>query len=142
MVKQMLDFGVSTQKQNALLKKMEELGIREEDLVEKFIRSGGAGGQNVNKVATCVYLKHVPTGVEVKEQRERSQALNRFFARRTLAEKIENMVAGKASEEQRRREKIRRQKRKRSKRAKEKVLQQKKMQADKKKLRQGPDPDE
>jgi protein subunit release factor B len=138
----MLDFGVGAQKQNALLKKMEKLGIREEDLVEKFIRSGGAGGQNVNKVATCVYLKHVPTGIEVKEQRERSQALNRFFARRTLAEKIENMVAGKESEEQQRREKIRRQKRKRSKRAKEKILQQKKMQADKKRLRQGPDVEE
>ena len=91
----MLDFGTSTQKQNALLKKMEKLGIREEDLVEKFIRSGGAGGQNVNKVATCVYLKHVPTGIEVKEQRERSQALNRFLARRTLADKIESIVAGK-----------------------------------------------
>ena len=135
----MLDFGVGTQKQNALLKKMEGLGIREEDLVEKFIRSGGAGGQNVNKVATCVYLKHVPTGVEVKEQRERSQALNRFLARRTLAEKIESMVAGKASEEQQRREKIRRQKRKRSKRAKEKVLQQKKQQTEKKKRRREPD---
>lgn len=138
----MLDFGVSAQKQNALLKKMEELGIREEDLVEKFIRSGGAGGQNVNKVATCVYLKHVPTGVEVKEQRERSQALNRFLARRTLVEKIESMVAGKASEEQRRREKIRRQKRKRSKRAKEKILRQKKMQAEKKRRRREPDVEE
>jgi protein subunit release factor B len=138
----MLDFGVSTQKQNALLKKMDELGIREEDLIEKFIRSGGAGGQNVNKVATCVYLKHVPTGVEVKEQRERSQALNRFLARRTLVEKIESMVKGKASEEQRRREKIRRQKRKRSKRAKEKILQQKKMQAEKKRRRREPDVEE
>jgi protein subunit release factor B len=138
----MLDFGVSAQKQAALAKKMERLGIREEDLVEKFVRSGGAGGQNVNKVATCVYLKHIPTGIEVKEQRERSQALNRFLARRTLADKIESMVAGKKSEERRRREKIRRQKRKRSKRAKEKILQQKKQQAEKKKRRQQPDIEE
>ena len=134
----MLDFGVSAQKQRALIAKMEKLGIREEDLVEKFIRSGGAGGQNVNKVATCVYLKHVPTGIEVKEQRERSQAMNRFLARRTLTDKIESMVEGKKSEEEQRREKIRRQKRKRSKRAKEKILQEKKHQAEKKARRVSP----
>ena len=138
----MPDFGVGTKKQEALREKMEKLGIREEDLVEKFIRSGGAGGQNVNKVSTCVYLKHVPTGIEVKEQRERSQALNRFFARRTLTDKIENIVAGKESEEQQRREKIRRQKRKRSKRAKEKVLREKKQQSEKKARRSPPDPND
>jgi protein subunit release factor B len=138
----MLDFGVSSQKNKALRDKMETLGIREEDLVEKFIRSRGAGGQNVNKVSTCVYLKHVPTGVEVKIQKERSQAMNRFLARRRLAEKIENMIAGKASEEQQRREKIRRQKRRRSRRAKEKMLRDKKLQAEKKKLRAGPEHDE
>ncbi|NQU08998.1 MAG: peptide chain release factor-like protein [Candidatus Abyssubacteria bacterium] len=138
----MLDFSVSSQKNKALRDKMEKLGIREDDLVEKFIRSRGAGGQNVNKVSTCVYLKHVPTGVEVKIQKERSQAMNRFLARRRLAEKIENMMAGKASEEQQRREKIRRQKRRRSRRAKEKMLRDKKLQADKKKLRAGPEHDE
>jgi protein subunit release factor B len=134
----MLDFGVSSKKQKELLDKMEQLGIREEDLVEKFVRSGGAGGQNVNKVATCVYLKHVPSGIEVKVQRERTQALNRFLARRLLADKMESRIAGKASEEQRRREKIRRQKRKRSKRAKEKILEQKKLQSEKKVLRTKP----
>ena len=134
----MLDFGVSSKKQKELQDKMEQLGIREEDLVEKFIRSGGAGGQNVNKVATCVYLKHVPSGIEVKVQRERTQALNRFLARRLLADKVESRIAGKASEEQRRREKIRRQKRKRSKRAKEKILEQKKLRSEKKVLRARP----
>ena len=138
----MLDFGLSSQKNKALRDKMEKLGIREGDLVEKFIRSRGAGGQNVNKVSTCVYLKHVPTGVEVKIQKERSQAMNRFLARRRLAEKIENIISGKASEEQQRREKIRRQKRRRSRRAKEKMLRDKKLQAEKKKLRAGPEHDE
>ncbi len=138
----MLDFGLSAQKQKALQEKMERLGIREEDLIEKFIRSGGAGGQNVNKVSTCVYLKHIPTGIEVKTQRERSQAMNRFLARRTLADKIESVIAGKASEEQERREKIRRQKRRRSRRAKEKMLRDKKLQAEKKKLRSEPETDD
>ena len=138
----MLDFGLSAQKQKALQEKMERLGIREEDLIEKFIRSGGAGGQNVNKVSTCVYLKHIPTGIEVKAQRERSQAMNRFLARRTLADKIESVIVGKKSEEQERREKIRRTKRRRSRRAKEKMLRDKKLQAEKKKLRSEPETDD
>lgn len=128
-------FGVSQEKETALNERMRELGIRPEDLVEKFIRSGGHGGQNVNKTSTCVYLKHLPTGIEVKCQRERSQALNRFLARRTLTDKIENLVRGKESAERQKIEKIRRQKRKRSKRAKEKMLADKRHRSDKKKDR-------
>jgi len=104
---------------------MEKLGLRESDLIEKFVRSQGKGGQNVNKLSTCVYLKHLPTGLEVKCQQERSQALNRFIARRILADKLEKIILGKKSEEEQRIAKIRRQKRKRSKRAKEKMLAEK-----------------
>ena len=116
---------------------MEKLGISENDIVEKFIRSGGKGGQNVNKTSTCVYLKHIPTGIEVKVQKERSQSLNRFLARRLLVQKIEAMVFKEKSEIQQKIEKIRRQKRKRSKRAKEKMLKNKKYQSEKKSLRRG-----
>ncbi|HEX9902802.1 MAG TPA: peptide chain release factor-like protein [Acidobacteriota bacterium] len=131
----MLSFGASQEKEETLFRKMEELGIRESDLVEKFVRSGGHGGQNVNKVATCVYLKHLPTGIEVKCQQERSQATNRYLARRILADKVERLVLGKKSEEEQRIAKIRRQKRKRSKRAKEKMLADKRLQGEKKRER-------
>jgi len=116
---------ISKFKQEVLLKKMHELKIYEKDIIEKFIRSQGKGGQKVNKTSSCVYLKHKPSGIEVKCQRERSQVLNRFLARRILVNKIETLVKGKASAEQKRIEKIRRQKRKRSKRAKEKMLRDK-----------------
>lgn len=116
---------------------MDALNIREEDIEESFIRSSGKGGQHVNKVSTCVYLKHIPTGIEVKCQKERSQSLNRYRARVLLVRKIDQMVKGRESEERQRIEKIRRQKRKRSKRAKEKMLAEKKAQSEKKKLRSG-----
>lgn len=138
-----LRYGVSAEKERALLDKMERLGIREEDIVERFVRSRGHGGQNVNKVSTCVYLKHIPTNLEVKCQQERSQALNRFFARRILVQKIEDQMLGRESEERQRIAKMKRQKRKRSKRAQEKVLHLKHLQSEKKKGRsQKPDPAE
>lgn len=128
----MATFGVRPDKEQALAERMEKLGIREADIVEKFIRSGGHGGQNVNKVATCVYLKHLPTGFEVKCQQERLQSLNRFLARRILVDKIETAILGKKSEVEQRIAKIRRQKRKRSKRAKEKMLADKRRVSEKK----------
>src|SRR3989337_2237922 len=130
-------FPVSPSKEDELKEKMEALNIREEDLMESFIRSGGKGGQHVNKVSTCVYLKHIPTGIEVKCQKERSQSLNRYRARMLLVKKIDQMIRGRESEERQKIEKIRRQKRKRSKRAKEKMLAEKKVQSQKKRLRSG-----
>lgn len=127
------------QKEQALKIRMDSLGIIESDIVEKFIRSGGKGGQNVNKTSTCVYLKHIPTGIEVKMQRERYQNINRFLARRLLADKIEEKIRGAESEQRQKIEKIRRQKRKRSKRAKEKMLQDKKMRSLKKDERRSVD---
>jgi len=128
-------FNVSAQKEDALLKRMSSLGVSEKDLEETFIRSSGPGGQKVNKTSTCVFLRHIPTGLTVKCQRERSQALNRFLARRILMDRVERRQKGIISREKERVEKIRRQKRKRSKRAKEKVLEEKRFQSKKKRLR-------
>jgi protein subunit release factor B len=114
---------------------MKNLGVLENDFQESFIRSSGPGGQKVNKSSSCVYLVHIPTGLSVKCQKERSQSLNRFLARRLLLDKIEKQQKGFVTEEKERLEKIRRQKRKRSKRAKEKILIAKHQQAEKKVLR-------
>jgi protein subunit release factor B len=113
---------VSSDKVRALRARLQLLGIREEDLDEHFIRSGGKGGQNVNKVATCVMLVHRPTGTRVKCQQERTQALNRYLARKLLADKIETERLGRASKREQEAEKVRRQKRRRSRRAKNKML--------------------
>lgn len=115
-------FPVSSSKEQELLARMAVLGIHEQDVDETFTHSGGHGGQNVNKVSTCVVLLHRPTGVRVRCQSERSQGLNRFLARRLLADKVESIEFGKKSSEQQRIEKIRRQKRRRSRRAKLKML--------------------
>jgi len=127
---------MSPEKEAALRERMRRFNVREYDLKEIFVRSQGPGGQNVNKTSTCVYLKHIPSGIEVKCQQERSQVLNRYRARVILTDKIENRILGRLSEERKRIEKIRRQKRKRSKRAKLKVLEAKRRQAEKKSLRQ------
>ena len=126
---------LSQRKEKTLYDRMERLDINESDIIERFVRSSGAGGQKVNKTSTCVYLKHIPSGIEVKCQKERSQVLNRFLARRILADKIERIQLGKKSEEEQRIAKIKRQKHKRSKRAKEKILKAKKIQSEKKKSR-------
>lgn len=131
----MPQFPVSRKKTDELERTKSRLGIQEADLEESFIRSGGPGGQNVNKVATCVVLKHVPSGLVVKCQKGRSQRMNRYFARRILLAKLEAQILGRRSEEAKRIRKIKRQKHKRSKRAKEKMLQAKRHKSQKKYLR-------
>jgi peptide chain release factor len=112
----MLTFAVSEEKNKWLREHMEALGIQEKDIEEKFIRSSGHGGQNVNKTSTCVYLKHLPTGIEVKCMKDRSQSINRFLARRELVKKIEEL-SGQVTSDDIQREKIRKQKAKSRRRA-------------------------
>ena len=118
---------ITKEKLSEIALRMQRLHIREEDLVEKFILGSGKGGQKINKTASCVYLKHLPSGIEVKCQRERSRALNRYLARRELCEKLENQIFKEKSVKQQAFEKIRRQKRRRSRRGQEKMLEKKKL---------------
>jgi len=134
-------FKISAEKEKALVERMRQLQVSEKDLEETFVRASGPGGQKVNKTSSCVFIRHIPTGLSVKCQRERSQAVNRFLARRLLLDKIERKQKGILAKEKERIEKIRRQKRKRSKRAKEKILKEKHHQSERKKLRSTIDTD-
>ena len=118
----MITFAVSPEKQRLLQERMNELGVTEADFQENFVRSSGKGGQHVNKSATCVHLLHIPTGLEVKCMRERSQSVNRFIARRELLEKVA-ASRGLATPDSMKADKIRRQKSraKRKRAAKEEV---------------------
>src|SRR4249920_3446104 len=122
-------------KEAQLARRMAELGVKESEIEETFVRSGGHGGQNVNKTSTCVMLHHRPTGLQVKCQETRQQGLNRFIARRLLLDKIEEKKMGFVARRRAEIEKIRRQKRKRSRRAKDKMLAGKAHQSEKKQFR-------
>jgi protein subunit release factor B len=128
---------VSLEKADQLAQRMAALGVRESEIDESFVRSGGHGGQNVNKVSTCVMLVHRPTGVSVKCQESRQQGLNRYIARRLLLDKIEAQKNGFVAAQRAEIEKIRRQKRKRSRRAKARMLDNKSKHGAKKALRRG-----
>jgi peptide chain release factor len=128
-------FTISPHKEDELARRMTKLGIQEADLEESFIRSGGPGGQNVNKTSTCVMLAHRPTGIQVKCQTSRHQGLNRFLARHLLLDKIEAQRRERAAAERAQIEKNRRQKRPRSRGAKERILANKSHQSAKKTAR-------
>jgi protein subunit release factor B len=123
---------VTDDKEDQLARRMASLGIRDEDIEESFVRSGGHGGQNVNKVATCVQLIHRPTGTQVKCQTTRHQGQNRFLARQLLVDKIEADRKKRAAAVKSDAEKLRRQKRPRSKAAKRRILADKARNSDKK----------
>ena len=131
----MISADSSLDKEAQLAARMAELGVREDEIEESFVRSGGHGGQNVNKTSTCVMLRHKPTGLQVKCQTSRQQGLNRLLGRRLLLDKIERMQKGYVATERARIEKIRRQKHKRSRRAKQRMLADKAHHASKKQLR-------
>jgi len=131
----MADPTVSKDREARLRREMLNRGIRDSDIVEKFIRSSGPGGQNVNRVSTCVYLKHLPTGIEVKCQRQRSQAQNRYLAREILLKKIKESSRRELLKKRQKAEKLRRQKRKKPRQIKIKILEGKRRHSQKKKLR-------
>jgi protein subunit release factor B len=123
---------ISPEKVLALARRMQALGLREEDLIEKFIQGSGSGGQKINKTSSCVYLKHEPTGQEVKCQRERSRELNRYLARKELCDRFDEIQNGVLSKRQQEIEKIRRQKRQKSRRQKQRMVADKRKQSEKK----------
>ncbi len=130
---------LSKEKQAALQARMLSLDIREEDLIEKFIQGSGSGGQKINKTSSCVYLKHIPTAIEVKCQRERSREMNRFHARRELCDTIDEIRNGETSKRQQAIEKIRRQKRQKSRRQKQRMVADKRLLSAKKQNRRPTD---
>ena len=120
---------------------MTRLQIAEEDLIEKFITGSGRGGQKLHKTASTVYLQHVPSGIQIKCQDTRSQEENRYYARKRLCEKIEEIQLGEKSKQQQLIEKIRRQKRRRSRRSQQKILEEKQHRAQLKQTRKSPQQD-
>lgn len=129
---------IGPDKQALLEERMAALGLAEADLVEKFILGSGSGGQKINKTSSCVYLKHEPSGLEIKCQANRSRELNRYQARRELCDKLDEIRLGKASARQQEMEKTRRQKRRRSRRSKQRSVADKRILSQKKNLRRSP----
>lgn len=123
---------------DALTRRMQSIGIKEDDLIERFILGSGSGGQKINKTHSCVHLKHLPSGLEVRCQKTRLRSDNRYHARSRLCDKVEEQILQKKSKKQQEIEKVRRQKRKRSKRSKEKMLADKHKRSEIKQMRSKP----
>jgi peptide chain release factor len=130
---------ISKEKQEALKSRMESLGIHEDDLIEKFILGSGSGGQKINKTSSCVYLKHIPTQIEVKCQKGRSREMNRFQARRELCDQIAEKIYNEKTAKKREMEKIRQQKKRRSRRLQKKIIEEKRRRSETKSLRKRPE---
>jgi protein subunit release factor B len=126
------------EKISTLERRMVTLGIEPSDLLEKFVRGSGAGGQKINKTSNCVFLKHLPSGIAIKCQMERSREMNRFLARRELCDQMDAIANGKASAKSQAIEKLRRQKRQRSRRSKQRSVADKRKLSEKKALRKPP----
>ena len=129
---------ISQEKQEALLRRMEKLAVKEDELVEKFILGSGSGGQKVNKTSSSVYLKHTPSGIEIKCQRYRSRELNRYYARKELCERLEEILFKEKSKKKQEAAKIRKQKKRRSRRVRAKILEDKRQHSEKKQMRKPP----
>lgn len=129
----------SPDKISSLELRMESLGIDPTALLEKFVRGSGAGGQKINKTSNCVFLKHLPSGIAIKCQLERSREMNRFLARRELCDQMDGIINGKLSAKTQAFEKIRRQKRQRSRRSKQRYVAEKRILSEKKALRRSPE---
>jgi len=129
---------ISSEKKEALRLRMEEMGIADADLLEKFVQGSGAGGQKINKTSSCVFLKHLPSGICIKCQLDRSREMNRFLARRELCDQLDNIRLGKDSAKTQAMEKLRRQKRRRSRRSKQRSIADKRTLSAKKSLRKEP----
>ena len=129
---------ISPEKKAAMQARMAKLGIHEDELIEKFVRGTGSGGQKINKTSSCVFLQHPPTGLETKVQRDRSREMNRYLARKELCDQQEEIILGKKSARQQAREKIRRQKRRQSRRQRAKTVANKRQHGQKKSLRRKP----
>ena len=129
---------IGQDKREALKRRMVSLGIREDELIERFIRGTGHGGQKINKTSSCVYLHHPPSGIEINCQAQRSRDMNRFLARRELCDRIEEIEKGRLSSRQQKIEKIRRQKRRRSRRQRQRDVGLKRQHGQKKELRRKP----
>jgi peptide chain release factor len=132
---------ISSDKITDLEQRMAALGIVEADLLEKFVRGSGAGGQKINKTSNCVFLKHLPTGVCIKCQMDRSREMNRFLAKRELCDQLEAIRDGKAIAKTQAIEKMRRQKRPRSKSSKQRSVADKRLLSQKKSMRRQPGAD-